>query len=1143
VDDTKPPPEPALVSIAATRPPDKTAYTTGEAFDPAGLVVTGTYDDGGTGAVTGYALSEPDMTAAGAKTVAITLGGLKAEFTITVSRKAASIAVTTPPAKTAYYRGEAFDPAGLVVTATYEDGETGELTGYALSEPDMTTEGEKTVAVTLGALSAEFTITVQKALVSIAVTTPPDKTAYYRGEAFDPAGLVVTATYEDGETGELTGYSLSEPDMETEGEKTIAVTLGALSAEFTIAVRKALVSIAVTTPPAKTLYYPGEAFDPAGLVVAGTYDDGTTGALTGYTLSEPDMGTEGKKTVAVTLGALGAEFAVTVRTLISFVVTTQPAKALYRIGEEFDPAGMVVTGTYDDNSARVETGYTLNNAGPFTESGERTVTVALGGFTAEIPITVAPAALTSIAVTTPPTKTAYYRGEAFDPAGLVVAGTYDDGTTGALTGYALSKPDLTTGGEKTVAVTLGALSAEFAITVRTLVSIAITTPPAKTAYYRGEAFDPAGLVVAGTYDDNGIRVEAGYTLSEPDMGTEGKKTVAVTLDALTAEFAITVRGLASIAVTAYPTKTLYQIGETFDPAGMVVTGTYTDGATRAETGYTLAGAGPFTESGERKVAVALGGFTAEVPITVAPAALVSIAVTKPPAKTLYRTGEAFDPAGMVVTGTYTDGETRPVTGFAASANTSAAGEITVTLTLEGKSAETRIHVTGGNLASLTIKTPPNKDVYFPGDSLNLDGLELEGVYADLPGNLAFPISVTAQNVTGYNNQIRGLQTLTVSIGGASAEFTITLRDEPYIYFDYGRRRTNLDTGGAGYTVPLYRDLVLAPVKWYISDNAVYSWELDGVAQAGTGECLTVNFNRANQRGTHRVKVTVTDGSVSVSAETLVECREQEGTFRRDKDDNSKARSVKVFDFTQAPGQFVTIMPTDTQETVLTAAQTKNDADPDSLDWKWSLGAWGGYIIFGFDHSIVNLANENDIAINGNGFGGWSEPGVVWVSQDDNGNGLPDDTWYELKGSEYGKPETVQRYAVSYYRPGGDKGPVWIDNQGTTGTFPGLTYYGERQGYPYHAGGDYVTFTGTKLPTTVDFGELITNPGFDWGYVDNDRPPHGFKIENAIQADGSSINLKYVDFVKVHTGQNSMAGILGEVSTETSAAYDYSLFHD
>lgn len=48
-------------------------------------------------------------------------------------------------------------------------------------------------------------------------------------------------------------------------------------------------------------------------------------------------------------------------------------------------------------------------------------------------------------------------------------------------------------------------------------------------------------------------------------------------------------------------------------------------------------------------------------------------------------------------------------------------------------------------------------------------------------------------------------------------------------------------------------------------------------------------------------------------------------------------------------------------------------------------------------------------------------------QDVNGDGLPNDEWYELKGSEYGKPETIQDYAVTYFRPVS----IWIHHGRTT----------------------------------------------------------------------------------------------------------------
>lgn len=52
--------------------------------------------------------------------------------------------------------------------------------------------------------------------------------------------------------------------------------------------------------------------------------------------------------------------------------------------------------------------------------------------------------------------------------------------------------------------------------------------------------------------------------------------------------------LSSIAITEAPTKTSYRPGETFSPAGMVVTATYSNGATAIATGYTFSPSTPLT---------------------------------------------------------------------------------------------------------------------------------------------------------------------------------------------------------------------------------------------------------------------------------------------------------------------------------------------------------------------------------------------------------------------------------------------------------------------------------------------------------------------------------------------------------------------
>lgn len=73
--------------------------------------------------------------------------------------------------------------------------------------------------------------------------------------------------------------------------------------------------------------------------------------------------------------------------------------------------------------------------------------------------------------------------------------------------------------------------------------------------------------------------------------------------------------LDDIAVTKAPTKTTYTEGETFDPAGMVVTATYTDHTTAPITGYTYSPTGALAV-GTTSITISYGGKTTTQPITV-----------------------------------------------------------------------------------------------------------------------------------------------------------------------------------------------------------------------------------------------------------------------------------------------------------------------------------------------------------------------------------------------------------------------------------------------------------------------------------------------------------------------------------------------
>ena len=73
--------------------------------------------------------------------------------------------------------------------------------------------------------------------------------------------------------------------------------------------------------------------------------------------------------------------------------------------------------------------------------------------------------LSSIAITTAPTKTSYTAGQTFDPTGMVVTATYSDSSTAVIDTYSYSPMGALTVADTKITVTVDGKSAEQAITV------------------------------------------------------------------------------------------------------------------------------------------------------------------------------------------------------------------------------------------------------------------------------------------------------------------------------------------------------------------------------------------------------------------------------------------------------------------------------------------------------------------------------------------------------------------------------------------------------------------------------------------------------------------------------------------------------
>ena len=169
--------------------------------------------------------------AAGTTQVTITYerAGITLTKTVAVTvRQLSGIAVTTAPVKTAYTHGEKFNSSGMVITATYDDGSAAVVTGWTYSPTGNLAASNTaiTISYTEGNVTKTCTqpITVQKVLSSIAVATPPSKTSYYSGDKFSSAGMVIKATYTDGTSANVTGWTYSPTGNLTASNNSVTIS-------------------------------------------------------------------------------------------------------------------------------------------------------------------------------------------------------------------------------------------------------------------------------------------------------------------------------------------------------------------------------------------------------------------------------------------------------------------------------------------------------------------------------------------------------------------------------------------------------------------------------------------------------------------------------------------------------------------------------------------------------------------------------------------------------------------------------------------------------------------------------------------------------------------------------------------------------
>jgi hypothetical protein len=239
--------------------------------------------------------------------------------------------------------------------------------------------------------------------------------------------------------------------------------------------------------------------------------------------------------------------------------------------------------------------------------------------------------------------------------------------------------------------------------------------------------------------------------------------------------------LQSILLTSQPAKTTYTVGENLDLTGLAVMGVYSDGTTKQES-VSIANISGYNAdtTGNQILTVTVNGKSAQFTVTVNAAStgtLQRIEITRLPTKTIYTVGDTLSLTGLVVTGTYSDGITKTETVSESNVNgynANTTGTQTLTVTVSGRTAtfDVTVNAVGAAaLQSIAITSRPAKTTYAVGEPLNLSGLVVTGTYSDGTDKQEI---VSIANISGYNADTTGSQTLTVTVNGQTASFTVTV---------------------------------------------------------------------------------------------------------------------------------------------------------------------------------------------------------------------------------------------------------------------------------------------------------------------------------------------------------------------------------
>ena len=686
------------------------------------------------------------------------------------SKTVTSIAVKDEPSKTEYDHGDTVNLAGGVITVTYSDNSTEDVSmtdpKVSIDSGSITNINNNVVKISYSGKTTTFNIKVNDPVDSLAVTSPMNTIEYSHGDNLDFTGLKLTATKRSGATEDLTstsdGVSISENVASVnsnkftktsadgvvpiKGTQVITFSYKNKTADETIIVNDTISSVSLISQPTKTVYKRGEDLNLTGAKVKVLLASGNSTTINlpdgSVKVSNFDNTKTGvKQNLTVSFGGKNADSTIDVEAY-NYIVSseiTAPTKLDYDYNTDLNLNGGKLTLVYKDTTIKnvnltsamisgydktkigtqqitvtYDTNYVLSDGTKIPEKIVKTFEVEVHNNAQTIEITV-------------PTKTTYGHGDSLSLEGGKIEVTYADGTK--------QTPEMTSD-----------------MVTETSTGSSVNMSPAESEY--------------------GInhKVTKNLTIKYEEDGTQKTATYEIEI----------INKITSIKMHTTP-KTNYNVNDTLDVTNgeILVTRQTGEPEVKEITQDMVTG---FDSSKENtklplKVTYTENGETKETSYEVSVKdSVTSISIKANPSKTEYRYGESLDLTGATISVVKGSGTIDlPITDNMVSGyDPTTVGKQTVKVSYGGK--DTTFEVTVKDYVKDITLTAPTKTEYKYGEALDLTGGKVQKVMASGAQEPAVDLTDSSVTVSGYNANKTGKQTITVEYEGIQKTFEITVKN-------------------------------------------------------------------------------------------------------------------------------------------------------------------------------------------------------------------------------------------------------------------------------------------------------------------------------------------------------------------------------